>query len=128
MTTATVALLALAALAYVVAALRRGGPGGEAGVAGAAAEAEARKRSALTAIVDLLEERELGKLAPADFDELAPRYDHEAVAALRELDALRDPPARDELEGEIAEVRRRLECPSCGGPRSFGTSCPRCGS
>jgi hypothetical protein len=134
MATLVVVLLGLAAIAYIASALGPGSPrdGSEAGPAGPraarASEAEARKRVALGAIVDLHEERTLGKLSDADFDALVATYEQEALAALRELDSLHAPTADADLEREIAAVRRSLECSGCGAPRRPGSPCPRCGA
>jgi hypothetical protein len=92
---------------------------------------EARKRSALAAIVDLEDERAVGKLAEPDFDMLAAVYEAEALEALRALDALgvaaAEPSEADGVEAEIAAARARLECPHCGAARRPGSPCPRCG-
>lgn len=123
-----VALLACAALAYVALPLgqRRGrkeaGPSAE-------GELDARKTSALSAIVDLENERLVGKLSDEDFDVLRAQYEGEALQALTELDALRarsDAPDDASLEAEIAEMRRRLACPRCGGLRAPDGTCSQC--
>ena len=89
-----------------------------------------RKAIALTAIVDLEEERALGKLAAPDFDTLRANYEAEALAALRELTMLSAPPqpSDDELEAEIAEIRAALACPRCGRTFSAGRTCSQCGA
>lgn len=121
-----VALIAGIALAYVAIPLRSGGRRrGE--TSHRADEAEARKRNALEAIVDLESEREAGKLSVADFDLLRAEYEAEALAALKELDVIRASQTDDSVENEIAAVRARLVCPSCGAPRIAGEQCPRCG-
>lgn len=123
-----VALLACAALAYVALPLgtRRGlideGPSVE-------GELDAQKTSALSAIVDLENERLVGKLSDEDFDVLRAQYEAEALRALTELDALRaqsDAPDDSSLEAEIAEMRRRLACPRCGSLRSPDGTCAQC--
>jgi rubrerythrin len=128
-----VALLAAGAVVYVLAALRAGAPQQEAPPDAPATELDARKRSALHALLDLEDERALGKLSEPDFEALAAAYEQEAIAALRELDRLRaaralpaaDP---DDLEEEIAATRARLECSRCGYARRPGEPCPRCGT
>lgn len=137
---AIIAALACAALAYVAAPLRKGRrPTNER--AADIEELESRKRAALTAILDIENEREVGKLSTEDFEVLRAEYEVEAVTALVELDALRVPD-EDRLEAEIAAIRDRLgretsraepedaviACPSCGAPRVMGRACERCGA
>lgn len=122
-----VALLACAALAYVALPLgRRGrideGPSAE-------GEIDARKTTALSAIVDLENERLVGKLSDEDFDVLRAQYEAEALQALTELDALRaqsDEPDDGSLEAEIAEMRQRLACPRCGALKAVDGTCAQC--
>lgn len=90
------------------------------------AEAEAATRSALSGIVDIEEERSIGKLGDADFDVLRRQYEAQALAALRELDAINQAP--DDLEAEIAAMRERLACPECGAIRGTAKVCERCGA
>ena len=104
-----VAALALVALAYVAAPLRdRDEPAqpdrDDAG------ELVGRKRAALTAILDMEDERDAGKLSGEDFAALRSEYEAEAAAALLELDALRasGSPVDERLEEEIAAIRARL--------------------
>jgi rubrerythrin len=123
-----VALLACVALAYVVAPVRSGPRSERPDSALLAAEAASRKRAALTAILDLETEKEIGKLSSADFEALLAEYEAQALAALAELDALEALPSDDAIEAEIAEVRERLVCPSCGAVRAGSGSCPRCGA
>lgn len=125
-----VALLACAALAYVALPLgRRGRAEKEPSVEG---ELDARKTTALSAIVDLENERLVGKLSEEDFEVLRAQYEAEALQALTELDAVRarsapDPGAHDSsLEAEIAEMRRRLACPRCGSLRTPEGTCAQC--
>jgi hypothetical protein len=126
---AAVGLIAAAALVYVIAPVRRGRRPTPADAPGA--DLETRIRAALAAIVDLENEVAVGKLTEPDFAALAGRYESEALAALRALDAARARPpeaaADDRLEREIAAVRARLACPSCGGPRRADGPCARCG-
>ena len=123
-----VALAAVAALAYVVAPLRRG-PRLQSNDPGRAEEAEARKRAALTAIVDLESERDAGKLSESDFDNLLAGAEAEALAALAEADLVAGADLDDdELEREIAAMRERLACPACGAMRAPGERCARCGA
>jgi hypothetical protein len=125
---AIVALLALAALAYVAAPLRRGPRRAFPHRSGEVARIGERKAAALTAILDLEEERDVGKLSEQDFRLLRDQYEKEALAALRELDALQSSELGDEaLEAEIAAARARMVCPSCGRPNPSGGRCPRCG-
>ena len=129
-----VALLAILALIYVSAPIRRAPMGDGAPILdddGTTSDAEARKVAALTAILDLESERDVGKLSEDDLAELRSTYEHEALAALAELDAAGALPAADPLEREIAALRDRLSqdrCPSCGAARPAGTTCARCGA
>ncbi len=99
-------------------------------------EAVADKRAALMAIVDIENERAVGKMSQADFDAHKAEYEAQALTALRAADALRASPARpphepeweDELELEIAAVRERLRCPNCGAARTPGEACEQCGN
>ncbi|MDQ3982662.1 MAG: hypothetical protein M3271_08290 [Actinomycetota bacterium] len=123
-----VALLACAALAYVVVPLgqRRGRREETPSMEG---ELDARKLSALTAIVDLEADRSVGKLSQEDFEILRAQYEAEALRALVELDDLRsraDEPRDPSLEDEIAEMRARLACSRCGGLLSTEGVCPQC--
>lgn len=127
-----VALLACAALAYVALPLgqRRGRTEK---VPSPEVELAAQKTSALSAIVDLENERLVGKLSDEDFDALRAQYEAEALQALTELDALRsqadgvsEEPEDASLEAEIAEMRRRLACPRCGSLRSPDGTCSQC--
>ncbi len=123
-----VALLACVALVYVTNPLRRvpheqplrEGPT-------PVEEAQERKVSALSAIVDLEEEAAVGKLTIPELEALREGYEREALAALAQLDALAAPaPADDPLEVEIAAMRKRLACPSCGALRDHEGTCSRC--
>lgn len=126
-----VVLLLGLALAYVLTPLIRGAgePPTPAPQGTAEARAEDKKNSALGALVDIEDEREVGKLSAADFELLRREYEAEALAALHELDDIHFTLRTDEaLEAEIAAVRAGLECPSCGGARPLGEPCPRCGA
>jgi len=119
-----VALLAIAALAYVGAPLRRARPSAEpSGIT----EEEARKRVALLALMELEEERAVGKLSEEDFLSLRAEYEAEAIAALKQLDIAVLAPD-DPLEAEIAAYRLRLQCSACGALRPVEGTCPRCGA
>jgi hypothetical protein len=123
-----VALLVFVALAYIAGPLRAPEkPDGEEGRPDT--DALERKRAALGGILDLEEEYAAGKLTTADFESLRLDYERDAVEALKELDVER---RRDDLddaiEREIAAVKARSFCPSCGGPRVPGEPCLRCGA
>jgi DNA repair exonuclease SbcCD ATPase subunit len=120
-----VALVVLAAAAFVAAPLLRG-PRLERWDDPSQANAAARKQAALSALLDLEEERSVDKLSDADFELLRAAYEAEALAALRELDALGRAEPDDPLEAEIAELRQRFACPVCGRARPPGESCPEC--
>jgi hypothetical protein len=92
------------------------------------AEHEARKNEALGSILDLEAEREANKLSAEEFDALRDEYERAALAAIRELDVLREVDSDgDALEAEIAELRARWSCPACGGIRAADGACSRCG-
>jgi hypothetical protein len=92
-------------------------------------EAGARKEAALGALVDIENERLIGKLSTTDFELLREEYEVEALAALKELDAIEEGDAdNDELEAEIAAMRARMACPECGGLRVPGEACSKCGN
>jgi hypothetical protein len=73
-------------------------------------EAESRKRAALIAIVDLENERDVGKLAEEEFRTLRTEYEAEAVEAFHQLDRLGAASGAEEdaLEAEIARIRAQL--------------------
>lgn len=123
-----VAMLVFAALAFVAQPLRRGPRSDEATLSDAIEEAGARKRSALIAILDMEEERALGKLSETDFRVLRAQYEAEAVAALKELDAAQRDTGDAELEKEIARIKETLVCPSCGALTPEGSRCTACGA
>jgi hypothetical protein len=125
---AIVALLAIVALAYVGTPLRRRRPPHRpADERWGVTDAEARKRAALAALMDLEEERAVGKLSEVDFLALRAEYEAEAIAALKQLDIAVLAPD-DPLEAEIAAYRLRLQCPACGALRPAEGTCPRCGA
>jgi hypothetical protein len=138
-----IAVLACGALAYVSVPLRSGA-GTPPEESFEKQELESKKRVALTAILDIEDERDMGKLSGEDFAVLRSEYETEAVAALVELDTLRGESGAepgDDLEAEIAAIRDRLAgarghssggallaCPSCGAPRVPGRACKSCGA
>jgi hypothetical protein len=123
-----VAVAAIAALVYVIAPVARG-PRVQTKDPGRIEEAEARKRTALSAIIDLEAERDAGKLSEGDFDTLRAAAEADALAALAEADLVANAELNDDdLEREIAEMRERLACPSCGAMRTPGKTCARCGA
>ena len=119
-----IALIACAALAYAAAPLKGGPRREEPDPSQLLEDAESRKLAALTAIVDIENERDIGKLSEPDFNELRRYYEVQALAALAELDSLR---TDDPVEEEIAAMKARLTCPSCGALRRVNQACPRCG-
>ena len=143
--TIVIAALACGALAFVAAPMRSSTSSSRE-PSFDVAELESKKRAALVAIIDIENERDVGKLSSADFAVLRDEYETEAVAALIELDALRGSPGDDAgLEAEIAAIRERLAdshsqkpasstsaaliaCPSCGAPGVPGRACERCGA
>ena len=117
---------ALAALLYVLAPLRRGRiPVYD--TRDEVADAQADKRAKLEALLELEEERFAGKMSSADFELMRQQYEAEAVEALKRLDSVTDQRTDDDdLEAEIARVRSRLRCPTCGAARGSTTRCPEC--
>ena len=123
-----VAIVALAALAWVLNPLRRPEPD-RADARLLTDEADARKLAALAAIVDLEDDRSVGKLGEDEYDSLKRQYEAEAIAAMAELYALEASTSEpDELENEIARMRRAMTCENCGATRVPGERCPRCGA
>jgi hypothetical protein len=106
--------LAAAALMFVLAPVRAGTGRDLPHGTFARDEAEERKRAALTALLDLETERDVGKLEDEEFVTLRTEYEAEAVAALDDLDRLGPPgtaetvPEDDALEAEIARIRAKL--------------------
>jgi rubrerythrin len=98
--------LAVAALWFVVAPLRSKDPIEE---IDPTRELEAKKEVALTAIIDLESERDVGKLSEEDLIELRSFYEAEALDALHRLDS-------------VAHV-----CSNCGNQTEGGV-CSRCGA
>ena len=122
-----IALLAAAALLYVTAPLRK--PDAEELPSGPSLQEAAleRKTTALTAILDLEEEAGVGKLTRGELETLRAEYEREALLALEQLDRIAVTPRADEaLEAEIAAMKERLACPSCGAVRTSGGACSRC--
>jgi hypothetical protein len=123
-----IAALAVAALAFVATPIRRKDQGA---VIDPTFELEEQKVVALTAILDLESERDVGKLSEEDFSELRAVYEAQALDALHRLDGI-VAEGSDPLEAEIARVRERMSasrCPACGAPRRPGADvCARCGA
>lgn len=123
-----VGLLACAALAFVAQPIVAGPRREPDDVSQALQEADERKRAALLAILDIEEERDVGKLSTADFELLRTQYERQALAALHELDALAaEEEGSDELENEIARMRAEITCSDCGAIRTT-TVCSNCGA
>lgn len=71
----------------------------------------AQKKAVYEAIKDLEFDRAMGKLSPADYQEMVLKYKGQAVAILKALDK-RDrtlPQLEEEMEREIARSRRDIE-------------------
>jgi hypothetical protein len=101
-----VGAVAVAGLLYVVAPLTRRTTDPDRPARSLSEELSARKRAALLGIVDLEDERAVGKLNDEDFSALRSEYEAEAMVAIAELDQLEAP--ENELEREIAELKARL--------------------
>lgn len=124
-----VSLAALAMFAYVLSPLRSGPRRDIPSTSMRAEDAEEKKRAALTALIDIEEERSIGKMSEADFDSLRAEYEAEALEALIELDGLDATPDVDqELETEISALKTKMTCPSCGSLRQPGKACAQCGA
>ena len=123
-----IALLACAAVAYVASAPRTAPRRFPDALRSSEEELEAKKKSALGAIIDIEDERTVGKLSDEDFEILRREYEAEALDALLELDSLQTVGDDDALEAEIAAMRARLACPNCGAPRASSGPCERCGA
>ncbi len=123
-----VGLLVLAAAAFVSQPMRRGPRRDDVTASQAVEEAGERKRSALRAILDMEEEKAVGKLSDGDFKVLRSQYEAEAVAALKELDAVRVENSDAELEDEILRIKESMVCGSCGAIKPEGSRCPACGA
>ena len=122
-----IALLTLAALVYVTLPLRRDEDSEILGDSAALRDAQDRKESALTAILDVEEEAQVGKLTAEELEKLRYEYEREALAALEQLDRMSATTTSDDsLEREIAAMRERLACPTCGSMREPGGACSRC--
>lgn len=122
-----IAFLTLAALVYITLPLRREETTEVHGDPPALREARDRKEGALTAILDVEEEARVGKLTEEELETLRYEYEREALAALEQLDRMTvTSGADDSLEREIAEMRQRLACPTCGSMREPGGACSRC--
>ncbi len=124
-----VALLVIAAIAWVARPIGRGVTDlveDDDGVN----DAVQKKRIALAGILDLEEERDGGKLSDDEYRTLRARYEHDAVQALKEVDAgVGHPTLEARLEREIADARQKLSCTTCGTPRDADAPrCPSCGS
>jgi hypothetical protein len=123
---AIIVVLAVGLLAWVLVPVLRG-PRPAPEERGGSEDAAVRKSAALDALIDLEDDRAMGKLTRADFESLRADYEAEALEALRELDAAARARADDELlEAEIAAARRELACPRCGRIRPEGRPCPQC--
>jgi hypothetical protein len=130
-----VAVLALIVLVWILGPIRRGVKPDVDGASQHVEETVALKNAALDAMVDIENERELGKLSDADFEALRAEYEREALAALRALETAEVEDVDDRLEAEIAAMKARLggvsnapACPECGTERTPGRPCPSCGS
>jgi hypothetical protein len=88
------------------------------------------RRRRLSDLATLEEEVRASKVNPEELEALRRAYELETIAALEELDALQSSRASDEaLEKEVAEIRERLACPSCGAVRDPDRArCARCGA
>jgi hypothetical protein len=100
--------VAFAGVAYVAGPLTRPGGRRDNPARGLDAELDARKHAALVGIIDLEDERAVGKLNDEDFAALRSEYEAEALVAIAELDQLHSAGPEHDLEREIAELKARL--------------------
>jgi hypothetical protein len=121
-----IAALATGALVYVVRPILRDTNAEASEDSVVVDEVAQRKHAALQAIVDVEEEHEIGKLSREEYESLRSAYEAEAAEAMTELSALEVLPEDDALEAEIAEMRERMTCPTCGALRAPDEACPRC--
>jgi hypothetical protein len=95
----------------------------------AVADREARKNEALLSILDLDAEREADKVSAEDYEGIRLEYERTALAAMRELDVLREVHSNDgALETEIDMVRSQLSCPTCDRIQTEDGRCTACGA
>ena len=121
-------LLAVGALVYVLfplfqePRLRR--------AQGSARTPDAGDDEAIAALREIEFDRETGKLAPADYEELKARYTTRALAAMRKTSASMQPESDDPIESAVAALRARLrECATCGPrPEPDAIYCSNCGT
>lgn len=126
---AVVIVLVVLALLYVVQPFRRRENAEMQSGPSPVQQAQEKKTAALTAIIDLEEEAQVGKLTARELEVLRATYEREALDALAQLDAMSaSRSGDDDLEAEIAAAKQRLTCPSCGAPRASGGTCSRCGA
>jgi rubrerythrin len=121
-----VGLLVIAAIAFVTQPMKEGPLRDDVTTSQAVEEAGERKRAALVAILDMEEEKAVGKLSDGDFKVLRSQYEAEAIAALKELDAVRIENSDAELEEEILRIKESMVCGSCGAIKPEGSRCPAC--
>lgn len=124
-----VVLAALCGIAYVLSPLRAGPRRDIPTSSIAFEEANERRRAAFTALLDIEEERDIGKLSAEDFKSLQGEYEVEALHAIDALERIGDSPENDqELEAEIADLKNKMTCPNCGALRKPGETCNACGA
>ena len=137
---AAVLIIALSALAIAWPVLRREEVHDQEGSQAAEApededplqELEARRASIYLAIRELRFDHQVGKVSEADYEIFDSQLKAQAVAVLKEIDALEaaaaDPVLDKRLEAEIAALRRNGREPA--GPVAGGKPggfCPQCG-
>ena len=85
---------------------------------------------AIAALREIEFDRETGKLAAADYDELRARYTQRALDAMRRASAGESASVTDPVEATIAAYRARLkECVTCGPrPEPDAVFCSTCGT
>jgi rubrerythrin len=76
-------------------------------------------------LLDIEDERALGKLSQDDYEALRNQYERQALRAADELDSI-EVVHDDTLEAEIEAMRERLQCFQCGSVLVPGEPCTRC--
>ena len=92
-----------------------------------AEDLQARKQELYAAISDLEMDHRMGKLSKDDYDSLRAQYESEAIAAMKELDALTMTPVKRPRPARKSPSANRF-CHHCGAPAAASDKfCSDCG-